>query len=266
VAERTAIGLFPGSVMSQSFGVPEFLITANNSQVQQAISNYEVANAANITLLASAGDFGATNGGPIVNAGFPASLSLTTAVGGTMGNPYPFGLVKGNAKSGFTYGGEQVWNELASVVGEDVATGGAPSLFFGVPSFQAGLGLSMRAIPDVSYNAAIDGGVLVAWSALFPAGSFFIVGGTSAGSPQWAGIVALANQANHGPLGFINGALYKLLHDPTKYARDFHDITVGNNQLGGTAPGFTAGKGWDDASGIGTPDVANLIPDLIAAK
>ncbi len=124
----------------------------------------------------------------------------------------------------------------------------------------------MRAIPDVSYNAAVDGGVLVAWSALFPAGSFFIVGGTSAGSPQWAGIVALANQANHGPLGFINGALYTLLHDPAKYAHDFHDITVGNNKLGGTAPGFSAGTGWDDASGIGTPDVANLIPDLIAAK
>jgi subtilase family serine protease len=265
VAEAKAFDLFPGSIVSQSFGVPEFAIQANNSQVLQAIKNYNAANAANITLIASAGDFGATNGtrATFANAGFPASFPLTTAVGGTQGLPYPFGLVNGTTH--FTYGGEQVWNEGPPVLGQAVATGGAPSLFFGVPAFQSGLGLASRAIPDVAYNAAVDGGVIVFWSAVAPTGSAFIFGGTSAGSPQWAGIVALANQFNGGrSLGFINPALYKVLHSAS-YANDFHDITVGNNQLQGTSVGFSAGAGWDDASGIGTPDVARLIPDLVAA-
>ena len=267
-AEAKAIALYPGSVMSQSFGIPEYLVRGNNAQILQAEKNYATARSAKLTVLASAGDFGATNGtgATFANAGFPSSDPLNTAVGGTMGNPYPFGLVAGagTAASPFAYGGEQVWNETPPQVSEAVATGGAPSLFFPVPAFQSGLGLTMRATPDVSYNAAVDGGVLVAWSALSPAGSFFIVGGTSAGSPQWAGIVALANQAAGRSLGYLNDALYSLRTSAT-YGNDFHDITVGNNQLAGAAVGFPAGTGWDDATGLGTPDVANLIPDLVAA-
>src|SRR5260370_26976145 len=87
------------------------------------------------------------------------------------------------------YGGEQVWNEPSF----GAATGGAPSLLFGVPSYQSGLNLTARG-PDVAYNAAINGGVLVVYGGL-GVPLVFIVGGTSAGSPQWAGIIALANQA-----------------------------------------------------------------------
>jgi subtilase family serine protease len=83
------------------------------------------------------------------------------------------------------------------------------------------------------------------------------VGGTSAGSPQWAAIVALANQAHGAPLGFLNTALYKKCS-----ASDFHDITVGNNSLFGTQFGFPAKAGWDDATGLGTPDVGKLVADL----
>src|SRR5712664_766882 len=61
-AETAAIQQFPGSIMSQSFGVPEYLITANNAQVMQADRNYQAAMNAKITVLASAGDSGATNG------------------------------------------------------------------------------------------------------------------------------------------------------------------------------------------------------------
>jgi subtilase family serine protease len=109
--------------------------------------------------------------------------------------------------------------------------------------------------------------VLVYWSALGgDAAGFYIVGGTSAGAPQWAAIVALANQYGaahgHGPLGNINSALYTLA-ESSAYANDFHDITVGNNMLGGVLPGFSAGTGYDFASGWGTPNVANLIPDLV---
>ncbi len=206
-AEAVAIAAYPGAVMSQSFGIPEIFIHANNAQVLQAERNYLEAQAQGITVLASAGDSGGSNGSSIANALFPASNPLNTAVGGTMGDPYltapssfscpgvgqicsaglatvkgPCTLTSGRCTE-FGYGGEQVWNEVRF----GAATGGAPSLFFPVPSFQRGLGLTSRTTPDVSYNAAINGGVLVAWSALAPAGSFFIVGGTSAGAPQWAG-------------------------------------------------------------------------------
>lgn len=264
VAERYAIDHFPGSVISQSFGEPEFLIHANSAQILQGHQNFIRAMQRRITMLASAGDFGGSNGASIANAAFPASDPLVTAVGGTEGLPYPTGL----AVSG-TYGAEQVWNENDPADGLVIATGGAPSLIFPVPAFQNGLGLTSRTIPDVAYNAAVDGGVLVFWSALGPPNvGLFIVGGTSAGSPQWAAIVALANQYSaahgHGALGYLNPAIYQLAQGP-HYATDLHDITVGNNKLGGVLPGFSAGTGYDFATGWGTPNVTNLIPDLVNA-
>ena len=119
----------------------------------------------------------------------------------------------------------------------------------------------------MTYNAAIDGGVLTVYSGLgFPA--LFIVGGTSAGSPQWAGIAALANQAraslDKGPIGDLNPVLYNIYHS-TRYSSDFHDITVGNDQLVGTPVGYAATTGYDVASGIGSPIVSQLVVDLAAA-
>ena len=97
--------------------------------------------------------------------------------------------------------------------------------------------------------------------------TWFVVGGTSAGSPQWAAIVALANQFSaskgKGPLGYINPALYKLA-ESSAYSTDFHDMKSGNNQLAGTPVGFNAGPGYDFATGWGTPNVANLVGDLVA--
>ena len=65
------------------------------------------------------------------------------------------------------------------------------------------------------------------------------------------------------PLGFVNPAIYKLAQSAA-YANDFHDITTGNNQMFGTTPSETAGIGYDLASGWGTPNVSNLLPDLVA--
>ncbi len=149
-------------------------------------------------------------------------------------------------------------------------TGGAPSLFFGVPSYQHGLGLKSRATPDVSYNSAVNGGVFVYWSAISSEAGFYIFGGTSAGSPQWAAIAALADQPatmdHKGTIGFINPALYQIGNNPKMYQNDFHDIRVGNNTVAGSPDnvGFNAHDGWDDASGWGTPNVSNLVPDLVA--
>jgi subtilase family serine protease len=181
-----------------------------------------------------------------------------TAVGGTQGLPYPYGLCESTATDDCSYGGEQAWNEPDF----EVATGGAPSQLFGVPSYQTGTSdFTTRTTPDVSYNAAVNGGVLVAQG-----GNFWLVGGTSAGSPQWAGIFALVNEARadagKGPIGFANPALYGI-YNSGSYGADFHDITVGDNTLvGAPVAGYDAGPGYDLATGIGTPDVANLVQDL----
>jgi subtilase family serine protease len=291
-AEAAAIAAFPGAIFSQSFGIPETFVKlgTNNAQIMQAQKNYAKGVALGDTFFASSGDTGADFGLGVAMSNFPSSDLHNTAVTGTEGNPYiatgtltpcttsaPFSCTSGLSAFhgpcalGRTippncipdgYGGEQVWNEPSF----GAATGGAPSLLFGVPSFQSGLGLTARG-PDVSYNAAIDGGVLVVYGG-FGSPVLFIVGGTSAGSPQWAGIAALANQAragvSKGPIGDINPVLYGIYHG-ARYSSDFHDISVGNDQLVGSTVGFTSAAGYDLASGIGTPIVDQLIADLAAA-
>ncbi len=291
-AETAAIAAYPGAIFSQSFGIPEIFLAGNGNpgQVSQAQANYANGVAKGDTFFASAGDTGADFGFGVAMANFPGSDLHNTAVTGTQGLPYnatgtlqpcptstPFSCTSGLSSYhgpcvlGRTippicvpdgYGGEQVWNEPSF----GAATGGAPSLLFGVASYQAGLGLTARG-PDVAYNAAIDGGVLVVYGG-FGSPVFFIVGGTSAGSPQWAGIAALANQAranvSKGPIGDLNPTLYSIYHS-ARYATDFHDITVGNDQLVGSSVGFSAGAGYDVASGIGSPVVDQLIVDLAAA-
>lgn len=291
-AETAAIAAFPGAIFSQSFGIPEIFIKtgANNAQVKQAQKNYATGIANGDTFFASAGDTGADFGFGVAMSNFPGSDLHNTNVTGTQGLPYiPLGdltpcststpyscttglsTFHGPCGFGFTvppncvpdgYGREQVWNE--SIFG--AATGGAPSLLFGVPSYQAGLGLTARG-PDVDYNAAVDGGVLVFYGG---SGSpvLFLIGGTSAGAPQWAAIAALTNQAranlSKGPIGDINPILYAIYHS-ARYSTDFHDITVGNDQLAGSSVGFSSSSGYDLASGIGTPIVDQLIIDLAAS-
>jgi subtilase family serine protease len=289
-AEAAAIAAYPGAIFSQSFGIPEIFIHNNNAQVMQAQENYATGVAMGDTFFASTGDYGADFGYGVAMGNFPSSDLHNTAVTGTQGLPYnatgtlvactssapescttglltfhgpcPIGRTATPICVADGYGGEQVWNEPNF----GAATGGAQSLLFGVPSYQTGLGLTARG-PDVSYNAAINGGVLVVSSAPGYAALYF-VGGTSAGSPQWAGIAALANQARaglgKGPIGDLNPVLYSIYHSAS-YASDFHDITVGNDQLIGSPVGFSAGVGYDLASGIGTPNVANLIADLAAS-
>ncbi len=293
IAESAAIAQFPGAIFSQSFGIPEIfcLHNGNTCDIMQAENNYATGVAAGDTFLASAGDSGADFGFGLAMSNYPASSVYNTGVTGTMGLPYnATGTLQpcptstpGSCTSGLStyhgpcvlgrltppacvadgYGGEQVWNEPQF----GAATGGAQSLLFGVPSYQSGLGLTSRG-PDVAYNAAVNGGVLVVYGALGPQ-LLEIVGGTSAGSPQWAGIVALANEArvnaSKGPLGGnLNTDLYNIYHS-SNYATAFHDITVGNDQLVGSTVGFSAGSGYDLASGIGSPIVSNLIVDLTAA-
>jgi subtilase family serine protease len=291
-AETAAIAAYPGAIFSQSFGIPEIFLTGNGNagQVNQAQKNYANGAAVGDTFFASAGDTGADFGTGVAQGNFPGTDVHNVAVTGTQGFPYnatgtlqpcptstPFSCTSGLSSYhgpcviGRTvppnciadgYGGEQVWNEAQF----GAATGGAQSLLFPVPTYQNGLGLTSRG-PDVAYDAAIDGGVLVVYGALGTP-LLFIVGGTSAGSPQWAGITALANQARanlgKGPIGDLNPTLYSILHS-ARYASDFHDITMGNDMLSGSPVGFAAGAGYDIASGIGSPIVSNLVTDIAAA-
>jgi subtilase family serine protease len=157
------------------------------------------------------------------------------------------------------YGSESVWND------DFGAGGGGFSTIYRRPGYQAPVqgDNKQRGVPDVAYNGDVRGGVVAAWSVLFPANvvAFFIFGGTSAGSPQWAGIVALADQKGGHRLGAINKTLYHI-GKSDGYGAAFHDITSGNNSFEGVA-GFEAVAGWDAATGLGTPDVANLIPLLL---
>ena len=256
LAEQQIVPRYPGAIVSQSFGDDE-TDTSAWSDFRALHKVFVAATRAGGTLIASTGDFGATDGTDAAVAAYPASDPLVTAVGGTQGRPYPDGLWR----SPGGYGGESTWNE-----GEvyDLATGGAPSIFFPAPLWQrvAGGGRA-RSVPDVAYNAAVDGGVLV-----YNAGHVYTVGGTSAGPPQWSAIFALAGElrarAHRPPLGFATDNLYRLARSGSSRA-DFHDVTDGDNRLDSDI-GFAAARGFDIPTGLGSPDVSRLLADLAGAQ
>jgi subtilase family serine protease len=96
----------------------------------------------------------------------------------------------------------------------------------------------------------------------------FRFGGTSAGSPQWAGLVALADQLGHHRQGALNSRLYAFAHGAF-YGALYHDVTVGDNSFvnpDANIVGFTAARGWDAASGIGSPQANRLVPLLAATR
>jgi subtilase family serine protease len=139
---------------------------------------------------------------------------------------------------------------------------------FGEPSYQQGTihGGKQRGAPDVAYNAAVLHGVLTYLNIPgIPAG-FYLFGGTSAGSPQWAAILAIADQQASYDLGFINRAMYTIGQSTNHYAGPFHDVTSGDNSIT-ISPfaiaGFTAGPGWDAVTGLGSPVADQLVNYLI---
>lgn len=255
VAVRYAIDHDLGDVLSMSYGAMESAISGrgNNLQLKQSHANFAAAGAKGISLFASAGDAGASGGGPALSASYPASDPLVTAVGGT--NLYM-------SDTG-TYQSETVWGDqadcpLGCTVGPIGATGGAPSVVFPAPAYQQGAtGNAMRTVSDVSYNASVYTAVMVyvGYNANPDDNGFYFFGGTSSGSPQWAAIGALADQQAGHRLGALNPALYALAGGPA-----FHDVTSGNNAWNG--PGLDAAAGYDAPTGIGSPDVAKLVAAL----
>jgi subtilase family serine protease len=239
-----------GDVVSMSFGDAEQCMDPALQQKEHSL--YASANAAGVTLLAASGDVGAAqyscDGSSFVKAvSIPASDPDVTAVGGTE--------LFADLTSG-AYKNETTWNEPKF----NAAGGGGFSSVYPRPDFQngvSGVG-TMRGVPDVAFDASIQFGVIVAWGSSGSSGEYWIFGGTSVGSPNWAGIVALADQAAGHDLGNINGKLYALGNSG---APDFNDILNGNNSFQSIS-GYTAKHGWDAATGWGSPVGANLVKDL----
>ena len=270
-------------VISQSFGATEETFTSFK-QLESVRAAYVDAARHGITVLASTGDTGATSymddgatfyTKPVTN--WPATDPLVTAVGGTQIQQSSKGL------NGYK---QVVWNDtfdpnlLLAFTGSTTptpfaATGGV-SEFFKLPSYQYGVartiardsGTFSRAVPDISMSGACNGAVDLYLT--FPGATpgWTLVCGTSEASPEFSGIVALADQVAHHSLGQINPRLYQL---SAARARGLVDVTSGNNTVTftqgkpavtTTVKGYSAGKGYDLASGVGTLNAQYFVPEL----
>jgi subtilase family serine protease len=183
---------------------------------------------------------------------------------------------------------EAVWNETWGPIG----TGGGLSSVYGRPDFQssvAGVVGNHRGVPDLAWNAAVNGGVLV-WHTYFPEISgkaWGVFGGTSASSPQVAALTAIANQsratAGKAGIGNLNQVIYSA---GFANATTFSDITahtygtaasgvLQDNQMWeyaadgsvhpGAVPGFPTTTGYDLTTGWGSPKAPGYIASLTAA-
>jgi subtilase family serine protease len=267
-ATKYAIDNNLGDIISQSFGENESCVDPNLLAQQHQL--FVEATMKNITIFASTGDSGAgqftCDGSSLVQAASsPAVDPLVTAVGGTELQAARYCLAALGCNPGAnpvpgTYQGEIVWNEP-----DFGASGGGFSVLFDEPSYQEGTihGGKQRGVPDVAYDAAVlQGGVLTYLDIPGVPSGFYLFGGTSAGSPQWSAILAIAGQEAGHNLGFINRALYHIGQAPPHYAASLNDVTSGNNAFGGVA-GFSAGPGWDPTTGLGTPMANQLVDYLI---
>ena len=272
-ATRYAVDHNLGDIVSQSFGENESCVDSTLLKAQHQL--FAAATLKHITLFASSGDDGAAQAtcdglSYVQAASSPASDPLVTAVGGTELNAARYCLAStgcdptANPAPG-TYLGEVAWNEFDSNIG----TGGGYSVLYKAPFFQrlATRGGRQRGVPDVAYSAAVEHGALTYLDIPgIPAG-FYLFGGTSAGSPQWAAIAAIADQKAGRRLGFINAALYLYSLFPSTYSKLFHDVTTGNNSVVEfdvnnnpvPVPGFNAGTGWDATTGLGSPRADTLV-------
>ena len=260
--EQYALNHHLGQIISQSWGATEnTLFSPAGQQVFASFERfYQSAANQHVTVFAAAGDAGSSNVDangntyPFPTVLFPASSPWVTAVGGTS-------LI---ADTSGNYQSETVWNNSIG------AGGGGISQEFKEPDYQKhylpssvqSVLKGQRGIPDIAYDADPNTGIPV-YIGFLPKNKngYYIFGGTSAGSPQWSGIIADANQLAGHPLGFLNTALYQLGNSSAARS-SFHDITVGNNGLNGV-PGYSATSGWDLASGWGSPQVSALVTNLI---
>jgi subtilase family serine protease len=253
-------GMSEGDVISVSAGWGEHCLTsAEAASMHQAL---QAAAARNVTVVAGSGDTGAVSRpclgstgawNPVKEVGMPASDPFVLSVGGT--------TLTASHQTG-AYISETTWSDPADSRG----SGGGFSTLFPRPSYQDGLpGIgSTRAVPDV----AADADAVTGMAALVDDGTgqstLFGGEGTSASTPLWAGMIALADQRAGHDLGLVNPAIYRIGRSPA-YRSAFHDITAGSNTViisSVTVTGYAAGPGWDPVTGWGTPNADVLVPLL----
>jgi len=273
-AESYVIDHHLGDVISQSFGATEETFTSPQT-ILKLRSAYESAYTQGVTVLAAAGDTGATtftvteqHHYPYRVVSWPPSDPLVTAVGGTK-------LTLDT--SGQRLVPDVVWNDTYNhyVVGttpSPSAGGGGLSSVFSRPSYQNGVADvvgNRRGIPDISMSAACSGAVLIYQSVDGKTAAWTVTCGTSEATPLFAGIVALSDQVAHHSLGLINPALYAM---SAEHAQGLVDVTQGDNTVSFTTaghivtvPGYSAGPGYDLASGVGTVNAALFVPELVQA-
>jgi hypothetical protein len=179
------------------------------------------------SFFAAAGDSGA-------GVLWPSVSSNVVSVGGT--------TLNFNASSTFT--SETAWS----------GSGGGLSAYETEPAYQSSYGVpsagGFRAVPDVSYNADPNSGYSIYDSTGYDSETgWMIVGGTSAGTPQWAAIHALTHTVS-------SSNLYAIASNNTLYGTDFRDVSSGTN--GGCGYFCTARTGYDYVTGLGSPLTTNF--------
>lgn len=217
------------SIVSISWGSPE---TYWSTLALSSYNNlFQYASTKNVTILAAAGDNGSSDGAEGENVDFPSSSPFVLACGGTR-------VVVSNDQSVITQ--ETVWNNNSLTS----ATGGGISRVFSKPSYQNNILFDLgirRGVPDVSANADPNTGYII-----YIYGGTVVIGGTSAVSPLWSGLLGRINQSLGHNVGFIQPILY----DNPSVCKD---ITEGNNGA------FTASIGWDPCTGNGSPNGMELL-------
>ncbi|WP_396330997.1 protease pro-enzyme activation domain-containing protein [Burkholderia anthina] len=167
---------------------------------------------------------------------WPAASPHVVAVGGTT-------LYTTSAGA---FSNETVWNEGLDSNGKLWATGGGVSTILPAPAWQSG---SNRQLPDISFDAAQSTGAYI-----YNYGQLQQIGGTSLAAPIFTGFWARLLAANGTGLGFPAGKFYADIPSNPSLVR--YDVVSGNNGYQGY--GYNAGNGWDDTTGFGSLNIANL--------
>ncbi|HEX5230334.1 MAG TPA: protease pro-enzyme activation domain-containing protein [Bryobacteraceae bacterium] len=258
-------------VISVSFGLCEAAMGASQNQFWNSL--WQQAAAQGMVVLVASGDDGAAGcdqstasnatGGRAING--ICSTPYSTCVGGTQfadsssSNLYwlPTTLPTTDA-SALSYIPEIVWNESGAAGGTGLwAGGGGVSAVYAKPSWQTGAGVptdGRRDVPDVALTSASHDGYLICLN-----GGFYSVGGTSAATPSFAGLMALVAQRTNARVGNASPALYTLAANQTNMGVSiFHDVTSGSNSVPGVT-GYSAAAGYDLATGLGSVDAFQLV-------
>ncbi len=232
-------------VISISLGACESDLSPSGIQLLETA--FAASAAQGQSVLVASGDSGAYECGggppdPPSGVSFPGSSAYVTSVGGTA-------LL---INSDGSYGSESAWGSTTECAGP-CGSGGGYSGIITRPSWQNNVNAnSYRAIPDVSLNADPATGNNVYFQGTLQPGW----GGTSIAAPQWAGILALMNQAAGHRFGLVNPLLYGSVASAPAGCTVYHDVTTGNNLYYNATPGYDLATGW------GSPNAANLLPIL----